>query len=340
MQKTTWLKIKKRIAVSLLITCFIYAFICFVLIFWPIPVKKEIKNYDYSSIEKTANSSVLGDKHWIKTRDGFELFCRIYKSESKDVIILIHGSGSESRYLASLANSISKSKIATVLTPDLRGHGENSGKRGDIDYIGQLENDIEDLIKYSKQSLGAKQIILAGHSSGGGFVLRFIGNPKNTKVDKAIMLAPYLGYNAPTVRPNSGGWVTVAIKRIVGLSMLNKLGIRKLNGLPVLFFNLPEAYNDKLQVPSYSYRMTINFTPENYRQDIKNIRIPCLVLVGEQDESFYPEQFQHAFEPANRFVTTEILDSVNHLSLVSSQETFERIKDWMNDEHTEKKKVD
>lgn len=329
MSKIKWNKIGKRIVISLLISCIVYLGICFVLIYWPTTGKKEIKNYDYSSIKENSDSSLLGEKQWIKTRDGYEIFSRIYNSENKDVLILIHGSGSESRYLASLANSISNSNIATVLTPDLRGHGENSGKRGDIDFIGQLENDIEDLIEFSKQSLGAKKIILAGHSSGGGMVLRFIGNPKNKKVDKAVMLAPYLGYNAPTVKPNSGGWVTVELKRIIGLSMLNNFGIKMLNGLPVLFFNRPEDINDNLQVPFYSFSMTINFTPKNYMEEIKNINIPCLVLVGRQDESFYPEQFQIAFEPANKFVKTEILDNANHLGLVSNQETIERIKEWM-----------
>jgi pimeloyl-ACP methyl ester carboxylesterase len=113
--------------------------------------------------------------------------------------------------------------------------------------------------------------------------------------------------------------------------MLNNLGIRMLNGLPVLFFNLPEAYNDKLQVPSYSFRMTMNFDSKNYKEEIEQIDIPCLVLVGKQDESFYPEQFPIAFEPAKKFVKTEVLDSANHLSLVSNQETFVKIKDWLND---------
>lgn len=323
----------KRIVVFLLTSCLIYAVICFVLIYWPMPAKKEIKNYDYSSIDKNSNSSLLGEKQWIKARDGSRIFGRVYYSENKDVLILIHGSGSESRYLAGLARSMAEAKIATVLTPDLRGHGESDGRRGDIDYIGQLENDTEDLIKYSKQELGARKIMLAGHSSGGGFVLRFIGNPENTKVDKAIMLAPYLGYDAPTVKPNSGGWVAVALKRIVGLSMLNYLGIRTLNDLPVLFFNRPEAYDDKLQVPSYSFRMTINFTPKDYREDIKRIDTPCLVLVGEQDESFYPEQFQPAFEPAKRFVKTEIVDSTRHLDLVTRPETFKRIEEWLKGEN-------
>lgn len=325
-------KIGKRIGISVLISGIVYLVICFVLIYWPISGKKEIKNYDYSSIETNSNSSLSdGEKQWIKMRDGSELFSRIYNSENKDVLILIHGSGSESRYLASLADSIAKAKMATVITPDLRGHGENKGRRGDIDFIGQLEDDIEDLIAFSKQNLGARKIILAGHSSGGGMVLRYIGNPKNVKVDKAIMLAPYLGHDAPTVKPSSGGWVTVEIKRIIGLSMLNNIGIKGLNDLPVLFFNRPESINDKLQVPSYSFRMTINFTPKNYRHDVENISIPCLVLVGQQDESFYPEQFQIAFQPAKQFVTSEILDKTTHLSLVSNQETFEKIKKWMKD---------
>ncbi len=323
-------KIGKRIVISLLMSFILYIIACFVLIYLPTSKGKNIKNYDYSSIDKHSNSP-LGKKQWIKTRDGSEIFSRVYKSNNKDVMILIHGSGSESRYLASLAHSIADNNIATVLTPDLRGHGENNGKKGDINYIGQLEDDLEDFIAYSKNNLGAEKIFLAGHSSGGGLVLKYIGNPKNTKVDKAIMLAPYLGYDAPTVKPNSGGWVTVALKRIIGLSMLNKIGITALNGLPVLFFNRPDAYNDKLQVPSYSFRMTIDFTPDDYKQDVKNINIPCLVLVGAQDESFYPEQFKIAFKPAGKFVKTEILGETNHLNIVNSEVSFERIAKWMKE---------
>jgi len=297
------------------------------LIYWPITVEKNVKNYDFSSIRKNSNST-LGKEQWIKTRDNYEIFTRVYQSENKNVLILIHGSGSESRYLANLADSIAKANIATVLTPDMRGHGRNGGKRGDIDFIGQLENDLEDLILYSKKNLGAKKIILAGHSSGGGFVLRFIGNPKNSKIDKAILLAPYLGHEAPTVKPNSGGWVQVAMKRIIGQSMLNNVGIKTFNNLPVLFFNRPKNLNDKLQVPFYSFNMTLNFNPKNYKEEIKNIDIPCLVLVGKQDESFYSEQFPMVFNVAKKFVHVELIENVKHLDIVKNQKTFEIIKEW------------
>ena len=331
MTKILSLKTGKRILFFLIINVFLYLTACFVLINWTIPSKKVIQNYDYSSIKKKSNTVIFSEKCSIKAKDGYSIFSRLYRSKSKDVIILIHGSGSESRYLRNLARSLADSSMATVLTPDLRGHGENQGRRGDIDYIGQLESDIEDIILYSKKQLGAKKIILTGHSSGGGFVLRFIGNPQNTKVDKAILLAPYLGHDAITTKPNSGNWVTVAIKRWVGLSMLNRLGITKFDGLPVLFFNRPEEYNDKLQVPAYSYRMAVNFAPNDYKREILNINIPCLVLVGGKDESFYPEKFKVVFEPAKELVKTEILVDANHLDIVKSPKSAEYIINWMRD---------
>jgi pimeloyl-ACP methyl ester carboxylesterase len=295
--------------------------------------KKNIKNYDYTSIKETiiaARKDTIKVKElWIDLRDRKKQFSRMYPSAKKDVMILIHGSGSESRYLKRMAMAIADSNIATVITPDLRGHGQSDGTKGDIDYVGQLEDDIEDLIAYSKNILGAKKIILAGHSSGGGLVLRYIANAQNTKIDKALMLAPYLGHKAPTVKPNSGNWVTVAVKRWVGLSMLNGIGISTFDRLPVLFFNRPETYNDKLQAPSYSYRMAVNFGPKNYKTDIENISVPTLVLVGRNDESFYPGQFKIVFEPAQKFVKTEMMDEANHLNIVSSNESVNRIIEWL-----------
>ena len=326
-------KIGKTIAKITLINAVLYIIACFILIYLPVPTKQNIKNYDYSSLKKTnletKQSTIKIEEHWVQLRDGKKLFSRVYPSKNKDVMILIHGSGSESRYLKKMAIAIADSNAATVITPDMRGHGNNEGTKGDIEYIGQLEADIEDLIKYSKNTLGAKKIILAGHSSGGGFVLRYIGNSDNAKIDKVVMLAPYLGHEATTVKPNSGNWVTVAVKRWVGLSMLNMIGITKFNNMPVLFFNLPSTYNDKLQTPSYSYSMAVNFGPKNYKDDIKNITIPSLVLVGKKDESFYPEKFAAVFEPAHNFVKVEVLDEATHLNIVSREESLNKVIEWL-----------
>lgn len=326
-------KIGKIIAKILLINALLYICACFVLIYLPVPMKQNIKNYDFSSIKKTTietkQSSIKIEEHWIQLRDGKKLFSRVYPSKGKDIMILIHGSGSESRYLKKMAIAIADSNIATVITPDLRGHGENEGKKGDMDYIGQFEDDVEDLIKYSKNTLGGGKIILAGHSSGGGFVLRYIANSQNTKIDKAVMLSPYLGHEAITVKPNSGNWVTVAVKRWVGVAMLNRIGITNFDDLPVLFFNLPTKYNDKLQTPSYSYRMAVNFGPENYKEDIEKIIVPCLVLVGGKDESFYPAKFKEVFEPVHNLVKVEVINNVNHLNIVNGEKSLNSVIEWL-----------
>ena len=108
-----WSKIGKRIGKSIIVSIIVYLIICLVLIYWPINIEKDVKNYDYTSIKRNA-LQYLGKEQWIKTRDNYEIFSRVYNSENKDVLILIHGSGSESRYLANLADSISKANIATV----------------------------------------------------------------------------------------------------------------------------------------------------------------------------------------------------------------------------------
>ena len=172
------IKILKKIGKIIVISFCIYSIISLALICWPIKLEENVENYDYSSI-KTQTHTDLGVEQWTKMRDNKEIFNRVYKSQSNDVMILIHGSGSDSRYLANIANSIANKNIATVITPDMRGHGRNTGKRGDIDFIGQLEKDIEDFIQFSKNNFNAHNIILAGHSSGGGFVLRYIGNQKS-----------------------------------------------------------------------------------------------------------------------------------------------------------------
>jgi len=323
-------KILKRVIIFLTVNIGVFFSIAFVLINLPIPNKEITKNYDYSSIDTLSVKSFEKQEHWIKMRDHSNLFSKIYPGESETVLILIHGSGSESRYLKTCAGTISQDNVATVITPDLRGHGRNLKNQPDINYIGQLENDIEDLVTYAKDSLNAKKVVLAGHSSGGGLVLRYIANEKLTKVDKAIMIAPYLGHDAPTMKPSSGGWVTVGIKRWVGLSMLNAIGIENYNEKPVLFFNRPAAYEDSLQNKSYSYRMAVNFAPKNYEEDIANLRTNSLVLVGSEDESFYHDKFEEVYSPAYKFVDTQIIQNVNHLNIVKNSEVLEKIEQYIS----------
>ena len=142
------------------------------------------------------------------------------------------------------------------------------------------------------------------------------------------MFAPYLGYKAKAVKPNSGGWVQTTRRRLIGLSMLNNIGFTFLNKLPVLFFNRPENSMDELKSPHYSYSMTMNFCPADHIEEIRNIAVPTLVVIGSEDESFYAEEFPAVFEAAEEYATVQIIDAIKHLDIVLDEKVVQVVKEW------------
>lgn len=176
-----------------------------------------------------------------------------YPSNEDTVLILIHGSGWHSRYFLPMARIAATENLAHVFTPDLRGHGERPAKRGDIDYIDQLEDDLADLISITETRHPGARIILGGHSSGGGLVIRFGSGRYGECVSSYLLLSLFLKYNAATMKPGSGGWAHANLPRIVGLSMSNNIGLRFLNGLDVIDFDMPETYRDGTETLAYSY---------------------------------------------------------------------------------------
>jgi hypothetical protein len=131
------------------------------------------------------------------------------------------------------------------------------------------------------------------------------------------------------VRPNSGGWVQVAIKRYVGLSMLNNVGVTLLNSQPVLFFNRPKNVTDHLQVDSYSYRLNESFSPQAYEEDLSNNNTPMLLLVGADDEAFYAQEFKEIMNSFAPHAKVYILEDTKHLDLPSSDKATTRILKWL-----------
>jgi len=126
----------------------------------------------------------------------------------------------------------------TVYAPDLRGHG-SSGKRGDIDYIGQFDDDLVDLIATIRPEHANAALTLIGFSGGGAFTIRIAGGPHGDLFNRYIVIAPAIVYPSPLARPNAGGWATPYVPRIVGLIVLNKMGIHWFDGLDAIVFAIP-----------------------------------------------------------------------------------------------------
>ncbi len=222
--------------------------------------------------------------------------------------------------------------FANVLAPDLCGHGVALGRSGDVEYIGQLEDDLADLIKLHVKP--GQKVVLAGHSFGGGLVVRFAGGAHRDLIDGAILMAPYLKYNAPTTRPNSGGWARPLTRRIIGLSMLNNANVRKLNHLPVIQFAFPsEVLNGPLghtATPTYSFRLNTSFAPRNdYLGDVA-VLPSFLLIAGRKDEAFIANKYEPLMSSANDAGEYVLLDGVGHLDVVDATPTRRAIAGFLN----------
>ncbi len=263
---------------------------------------------------------------FLPMRDGYALpFRALNGPVGAPLLVMIHGSGWHGMQFEGLAAQLAPS--ADIVIPDLRGHGANPARRGDLDYLGQLEDDLADLI--TARAKAGQKVILLGHSSGGGLVVRFAGGAHRGLISGAVLLAPFLHHSAPTTRTGSGGWAQINLPRIIGLSILNRLGITALNGLNIVRFAMPDAVmNGPLghtATTSYSYRLNTSFAPrDDFMADLAALP-PFLLVVGSGDESFLAEAYAPLLTSAGAKGQVHILQGVNHLGVVSDAQTADFI---------------
>lgn len=263
-------------------------------------------------------------------RDGYELQVRDFANDQGPLVVMIHGSGWNGFQFSALSPLLQVN--AHVLVPDLRGHGKAPGRRGDTDYIGQFEDDLADLIS-AKRRPGQK-VVLLGHSSGGGLVVRFAGGEHGADLDGAILLAPFLKYNAPTTRPNSGGWAQVLTRRLIGLSMLNAVRIRALNHLTVISFNMPRAVLDgplgDTATTAYSYRLNTSYAPRSgYLKDIAALP-PFLLITGQDDEAFVADGYAPLMQPVTDRGRYVVVPGQGHLGIVDAPQTVTAVREFLD----------
>jgi non-heme chloroperoxidase len=321
-------KVFKFVFTFVLISAVIYFGTAAVLILTDKPKKPDLAERGPAFDELFFDYSSLPELKSFTARDGTQLVYRHYPAESDKIVTLLHGAGWHSRYFLPLAEFISSEGIAQVYTPDLRGHGLSPKRRGDVDYIGQFEDDLADLIAMIQKDNPKAILIVGGHSSGGGLAIRFAGSQYGKKAKAYLLMSPFLKYNAPTTRLNSDGFAMPYTGRIIGLVMLNNVGIRWFNYLTAIEFNMPEKARDGTETLSYSYRLTTAYAPHDYEKDLSAITQPILVVAGTKDEAMIYCQYEPVISQYTK-VQVKLLEGVTHMGLVVGPEVRPIVKEWL-----------
>lgn len=265
-------------------------------------------------------------------RDGETLFARHFPAESDMTILLLHGVTSDSAALNLSAEKLRQTTGAEVVALDLRGHGQSGGTAGDVAYMGQYEDDVADVIAAIRSEQPNGRFILAGHSMGGGIALQFAQLTEAPAVDGYLLFAPHLGTNAPTMPqldPETAvfaaAYTQLHVPRLIGLTMLNALGIKALNQQDTLFFNVPDTATH-----TYSYRAMVNSSPTDYAAALTAVDAPMLVVVGSNDEAFVAEEYETAVTQHSDG-EVHIIDGDNHTSIVESAAAMMIIDNWLDE---------
>jgi alpha-beta hydrolase superfamily lysophospholipase len=276
---------------------------------------------ELSSVSQAARAvdrSTMPDLERFSARDGTNLAYRHYPARgaaSDKIAILIHGSSGSSIAVHALADALAARGVETY-APDIRGHG-GSGTRGDIGYLGQLENDLEDLVAVVRKTAPSQPLTLLGHSAGGGFALRVASSPIQKLFARTVLLAPYLGYDAPTNRPGSGGWASPDIPRFLALAALHRLGIECCEALPTLAFAVPPN-SEAILAPTYSYRLMRNFATRGYQADLAAATKPLALISGAADELMIADKYADAVHAVAPSVDVKLIDGVDHMGIVGN----------------------
>jgi pimeloyl-ACP methyl ester carboxylesterase len=268
---------------------------------------------------RNADNQGLPPLRTFRARDGSYLSYRHYAvgaQTANRVAVLIHGSSGSSLAMHPLAKTLAARGVESFV-PDIRGHGA-SGTHGDIAYMGQLDDDIADLVAHIRSTGISSPLTLVGHSSGGGFALRVAGSANQNLFVRTVLLAPFLGITSPSTRSNAGGWASPSIPRIIGLSILRNAGIVCCEQLPVVAFAVPQNLTNVL-TSQYSFRLLVNFgARRDYRANLNDVKGRLTLIAGTNDELMFADKYQEAVKGTAAKIDIRILDEANHMDVVSN----------------------
>lgn len=225
----------------------------------------------------------------ITTRDGVEIYYKDWGPKDGPVVVLSHGWPLSSDSWEAQAFHLANNGLR-VITHDRRGHGRSSQpwEGNDMDHYA---DDLADLI----EQLDLKDIFLAGFSTGGGEISRYIGRHGTGRVAKAglISAVPPLMVKTDT---NPGGLPKEVFDDLQAASLADRSQLyRDIASGPFFGFNRPGMKPSQGMIDSFwlqgmmaghknTYDSIVAFSQTDFTEDLKKFDVPTLIIHGDDDQ--------------------------------------------------------
>jgi non-heme chloroperoxidase len=260
--------------------------------------------------------------------DGYKLTFRHYRAQQgrETAFVLVHGSAGYGGQFHAIAQALRVQHDIDVYTLDMRGHGAAAAQRGHgVHDPNRLCEDLQQFLETVATRF--PKVVLGGHSTGGGLVLRSIRNGIDDVVSGYVFLAPYLGLGSPIMRPHFGGWVHIKIGLLAGIFVANFFGIRSFNDARVISFDLTSCPDAWRYTPLWSFNMLLAFGPDIWSANALPIARdkPVLVLAGSADQCFVSRNYSKAFTSLAPHSKVVIVDGCGHWDLLVSKVTVKHL---------------
>lgn len=176
-----------------------------------------------------------------------------------------------------------------VIVHDRRGHGR-SGRTWDKNDMDTYADDLAELI----EKLDLKDVILAGHSTGGGEVARYIGRHGTDHLAIAVLISAVTPLMLKTDKNPGGSPMAVFDALRAGVAGNRSQFYQDLT-LPFYGYNRPGAkisqgirdhwwLQGMLGAIKAHYDCIKAFSETDFTEDLKKFDIPTLILHGDDDQ--------------------------------------------------------
>jgi len=223
----------------------------------------------------------------VKTKDGTEIFYRDWGSGQP--VLFSHGWPLTGDAWEAQMLFLSGQGYRTI-AHDRRGHGR-SGQPYNGNDMDTYADDLAALI----EALDLRDVVLVGHSTGGGEITRYMGRHGTKRVAKAVLVGAVPPIMVKSASHPNGVPIEVFDNIRGGVASNRSQFYRDLAGGPFFGYNRPGAKPSQGAIDAFwlqgmqgglkgQYDCIKQFSEVNYTEDLKKIDVPTLFIHGDDDQ--------------------------------------------------------